>query len=52
MVRIKLYQFYGFGQYPKAVVFDKVDIVGSTIHPFYRSALMSLVVFLHKCFAL
>lgn len=36
VVRIKLYQFYGFGQYPRAVVFDKVDIVGSTIHPFYR----------------
>lgn len=36
VVRIKFYQFYGFGQYPKAVVFDKVDIVGSTIHPFYR----------------
>lgn len=36
MVRIKYYQFYGFGQFPKAVVFDKIDIVGSTIHPFYR----------------
>ncbi|CAM9516057.1 unnamed protein product [Ascophyllum nodosum] len=36
VVRIKFYQFYGFGQYPKAVVFDKVDIVGNTIHPFYR----------------
>ena len=36
MVRIKLYQFYGFGQFPKAVVFDKIDIVGNTIHPFYR----------------
>lgn len=36
VVRIKYYQYYGFGQYPRAVVFDKVDIVGSTIHPFYR----------------
>lgn len=36
VVRIKFYQFYGFGQFPKAVVFDKVDIVGNTIHPFYR----------------
>ncbi|CAN0151887.1 unnamed protein product [Scytosiphon promiscuus] len=36
VVRIKFYQFYGFGQFPKAVVFDKIDIVGSTIHPFYR----------------
>eukprot|EP00903_Cladosiphon_okamuranus_P014278 g13261.t1 len=36
VVRIKLYQFYGFGQFPKAVVFDKIDIVGNTIHPFYR----------------
>ncbi|CAM9916528.1 unnamed protein product [Ectocarpus sp. 12 AP-2014] len=36
VVRIKFYQFYGFGQYPKAVVFDKIDIVGNTIHPFYR----------------
>eukprot|EP00904_Undaria_pinnatifida_P002745 jgi/Undpi1/12471/HiC_scaffold_5.g02142.m1 len=36
VVRIKYYQFYGFGQFPKAVVFDKIDIVGSTIHPFYR----------------
>lgn len=38
VVRIKLYQFYGFGQFPKAVVFDKIDIVGNTIHPFYRCA--------------
>ncbi|CBJ48820.1 Glutathione peroxidase [Ectocarpus siliculosus] len=36
VIRIKFYQFYGFGQYPKAVVFDKIDIVGNTIHPFYR----------------
>ncbi|CAM9145126.1 unnamed protein product [Discosporangium mesarthrocarpum] len=36
VVRVKFYQFYGFGQYPRAVVFDKVDIVGNTIHPFYR----------------
>lgn len=36
VVRIKYYQFYGFGQFPKAVVFDKIDIVGNTIHPFYR----------------
>ncbi|KAJ1454456.1 thioredoxin-like protein [Pelagophyceae sp. CCMP2097] len=36
MVRAKAYQSYGFGQYPTAVVFDKIDIVGKTTHPLYR----------------
>ena len=35
LVRAKAYQQFGFGTYPTAVVFDKVDVVGSTRHPLY-----------------
>jgi hypothetical protein len=27
VIRIKFYSQYGYGQYPNAVVFDKIDIV-------------------------
>jgi len=36
VIRIKNYQFHGFGQYPIAVMFDKIDIVGNTAHPLYK----------------
>ncbi|CAM9317434.1 unnamed protein product, partial [Phaeothamnion confervicola] len=36
VVKIKLYQFYGFGQFPTSVVLDKVDIVGNTAHPLFK----------------
>jgi len=42
IIRIKNYQVYGFGQYPIAVLFDKIDIVGNTIHPFYQYLCSSL----------
>ncbi|KAG5185326.1 thioredoxin-like protein [Tribonema minus] len=42
VVKIKFYQFYGFGQYPVAVVTDKVDIVGNTAHPLYKYLCRSL----------
>ena len=35
LVRAKAYQQFGFGTYPTAVVFDKVDVVGGTRHPLY-----------------
>jgi len=35
LVRAKAYQQFGFGTYPTAVVFDKVDIIGNTRHPLY-----------------
>ena len=35
LVRAKAYQQFGFGTYPTAVVFDKIDVVGSTRHPLY-----------------
>jgi glutathione peroxidase len=36
VVKIKFYQFHGFGQYPVAAVLDKTDIVGNTAHPLYK----------------
>lgn len=36
MVRTKTYSAFGFGQFPQGVVVDKMDIVGTNIHPFYR----------------
>lgn len=36
LIRAKAYQQFGFGQYPAAIVFDKVDVLGKTAHPFYR----------------
>eukprot|EP00640_Fibrocapsa_japonica_P002827 CAMPEP_0113945008 /NCGR_PEP_ID=MMETSP1339-20121228/38428_1 /TAXON_ID=94617 /ORGANISM="Fibrocapsa japonica" /LENGTH=269 /DNA_ID=CAMNT_0000950395 /DNA_START=180 /DNA_END=989 /DNA_ORIENTATION=+ /assembly_acc=CAM_ASM_000762 len=41
-VRIKNYQFYGFGQYPVATVMDKIDIVGTSAHPIYKFLCSSL----------
>jgi glutathione peroxidase len=35
LVRAKAYQQFGFGMYPTAVVFDKIDVQGKTIHPLY-----------------
>ena len=35
LVRAKAYQQFGFGTYPTAVVFDKIDVVGGTRHPLY-----------------
>jgi glutathione peroxidase-family protein len=36
VVKIKFFQFHGFGQYPVATVVDKTDIVGNTAHPLYK----------------
>lgn len=36
MIRIKIYQQYAFGQYPNAVVFDKINVVGANAHPLYK----------------
>lgn len=41
VIRIKYYQQYGFGQYPNALVFDKIDIV--------RGRVCAAVVFLCAC---
>lgn len=34
--RAKAKEYYGFGDYPKAVVFDKVDLLGPSANPFYN----------------
>ena len=36
MIRAKYFQQYSFGQFPAAVVFDKVDVIGKTAHPLWR----------------
>ncbi|GAB5033669.1 glutathione peroxidase [Nannochloropsis oceanica] len=36
VIRIKYYQQYGFGQYPNALIFDKIDVVGKRADPFYK----------------
>lgn len=36
IIRAKAYQQFGFGQYPAAVVFDKVDVLGKFAHPLYK----------------
>ena len=36
LVRAKAYSQFGFGTYPTAVVFDKIDVIGNTAHPLYR----------------
>lgn len=36
IVRLRALQSYGFGQFPYAVVFDKIDIVGPTQHPLFN----------------
>lgn len=42
VIRIKNYQIYGYGQYPISMLFDKIDVVGNTIHPFYKFLCSSL----------
>jgi glutathione peroxidase len=36
VIRIKYYQQYGFGQYPNALIFDKIDVVGKRADPLYK----------------
>jgi glutathione peroxidase-family protein len=36
-VRAKSKEYYGFGDYPNAVVFDKVDILGPAANPLYTA---------------
>jgi hypothetical protein len=36
VIRIKYSQEYGFGRYPTAMVFDKINIVGKGAHPLYK----------------
>ena len=33
--RAKAKEFWGFGEFPKAVVFDKIDLLGPSAHPLY-----------------
>lgn len=35
--RAKAKEYYGFGDYPRAVVFDKIDILGPSAHPLYNA---------------
>ena len=35
-IRIKMYQQYQFGQFPNAVIFDRLNVVGKTADPLYR----------------
>ena len=34
-VRAKAKEYFGFGRYPRAVVFDKVDLLGPSAHPLF-----------------
>lgn len=36
MIRLRHYTTYGFGQFPNAVVFDKILVAGKGAHPLYR----------------
>lgn len=40
--RLKAETYYGFGDYPKAVVFDKIDILGPSAHPLYKEITKAL----------
>lgn len=42
-VRAKSKEYYGFGNYPTSVVFDKVDILGPSAHPLYSALTKSLI---------
>ena len=42
IVRLRALQSHGFGAFPFAVVFDKVDILGATAHPLYKYMMGSL----------
>jgi glutathione peroxidase len=35
--RAKAKEFYSFGDYPNSVVFDKIDLLGPSAHPLYKS---------------
>lgn len=36
VIRLRHYSTYGFGQFPNAIVFDKVNVAGKGAHPLYR----------------
>jgi glutathione peroxidase len=36
-VRAKSKEYFSFGSYPRAVVFDKVDVLGPSAHPLYAA---------------
>jgi len=40
--RAKSKEYYNFGSYPHGVVFDKVDLIGASAHPFYQALTSSL----------
>jgi glutathione peroxidase len=42
-IRLKAKEYYGFGDYPNAVVFDKVDLLGPSANPFYRALTNTLL---------
>ena len=42
---VSICQSHGFGQLLKAVVFDEIDIVGSTTHPCYRNDMTVVAVY-------
>lgn len=41
-IRAKGIEYYGFGDYPHAVVFDKIDLLGPSAHPLYDALTKSL----------
>lgn len=42
IIRIKFKQEYGYGQYPDAVVFDKINVVGKGADPLYKYLCLTL----------
>ena len=42
-VRAKSKEYYGFGNYPTSVVFDKVDLLGPSAHPLYSALTKTLI---------
>ena len=42
-VRAKSKEYYGFGDYPTSVVFDKVDVLGPSAQPLYSALTKSLI---------
>mmetsp|Transcript_27730 Transcript_27730/g.46619 ORF Transcript_27730/g.46619 Transcript_27730/m.46619 type:complete len:331 (+) Transcript_27730:87-1079(+) len=42
-IRAKSKEYYGFGDYPNSVVFDKVDILGPSANPFYATLTKDLL---------
>jgi glutathione peroxidase len=41
-IRAKGIEYYGFGDYPHAVVFDKIDLLGPSAHPLYTALTKAL----------